>query len=69
MVRKIIDAVFGIPIKGEKLPPPSFKTVHPDEKVSQYVWFHMLHVSSRWAKDYFARHAAENYINNIKNIA
>jgi hypothetical protein len=68
MKNRLLNAVFGIPVKGEKLPPPSFRTVEPDEMVSQYVWFHMLHVSSRWAKDYFARHAAENYITKIKNI-
>jgi hypothetical protein len=48
------------------MPPPKFRTVHPDEPVSEYIWFMMFHVSCRWAKEYYAQTAVKKYYETIK---
>jgi hypothetical protein len=52
--------------RGEPLQKPALRTIYPDIYVSEYVWFHLHHVSCRWAKDYFARTAVEKYFETIK---
>ena len=52
--------------KSKPMPPPKFRTVHPDEPVSEYIWFMMFHVSCRWAKEYYAQTAVKKYYETIK---
>ena len=62
MLRKSILSLLNMqPKNGDKLPPPTFRVVLPDETLPQEIWFKMFHVSARWAKDYHHRESVIAY--------
>ena len=62
MKKFLINRLFGGYPQGERLPPPTMRTVQPDSRPSQYFWFHMTHASAQWAKDYHFKEAIINYL-------
>jgi hypothetical protein len=46
VLETIILFVFGVRAEGIKLPAPSFRSLYPEEQLSEFEWMQMFRVSS-----------------------
>lgn len=44
----IKKVLFGKPLSGERVPPPSFKTTYPTDKLDENQWFKEFKFGSRY---------------------
>jgi hypothetical protein len=50
MINFIIEFLFGIRIKGESIPPPTFKTIFPEDKLGEFEWINEFRVGIEYGK-------------------
>jgi hypothetical protein len=43
---RIPTAIYGIPLRGERLDKPTFRTTHPKQQVDEFRWFNEFRVGS-----------------------
>jgi hypothetical protein len=43
---RIPTAIYGIPLRGERLEKPTFRTTHPKQQVDEFRWMKEFKVSS-----------------------
>ena len=46
LLETVILFVFGVRAEGIKLPAPSFRSLYPEEQLSEFEWMQMFRVSS-----------------------
>jgi hypothetical protein len=46
LLEAVIPFVFGVRAEGIKLPPPTFRTIYPDDQPEEFEWNKMFRVSS-----------------------
>jgi len=50
MINFIIEFLFGIRIKGESIPPPTFKTTFPKDQLGEFEWINEFRVGIEYGK-------------------
>jgi hypothetical protein len=48
LMQFIKKVLFGKPLSGERVPPPSFKTTYPTDKLDENQWFKEFKFGSRY---------------------